>query len=110
MTYPSDFYALPRPDVKAVSVGTTVESLYTRREGQVIDFLIQNLSANSVYLLGDEDAPTTQGIKIVSGGSHSKDNWTGDILLVADGAASDVRVELMIHPSPWRSERVRGGL
>ena len=83
------------------SLGTTAQRLYTRREGQVLDYFIQNLSANNVYIVAYEDQPVAQAIKIVPGGNASKDNWTGDLIIVADGAGSDVRQMLQIHPPPW---------
>ena len=92
---------LPGTRIDSTSLGTTAQRLYTRREGQVIDYFIQNLSANVVYLIRDENQPVAQGIKIVAGGNASKDNWTGDLVIVADAATSDVRIMLQIHPPPW---------
>ena len=51
--------------------------------------LIQNLSANDIYI-GDSTVTTATGIKIVAGGDATF-NTQGDLWAVATGANSDVR-------------------
>jgi len=75
---------------KALSVGTTSTLALRQVQGFKVDFVVQNLSANNVYL-SDIETDTATGIKIIAGGFVSKDNWEGDIFLIADGATSDVR-------------------
>ena len=100
---------LPGIVINVQSIGTTASSLYTRREGMVLDFMVQNLSANNLYILNEASQPVAQGIQITAGNYCSKDNWTGDLIVVADGAASDARVMLMIHPPPWSKPSISGG-
>lgn len=76
---------------KLLSVGTTVQLALRATNHYETDFVIQNLSANNLYLGDIEDVATTNGIKILAGGFISKDKWHGDIWLIADGATSDVR-------------------
>jgi len=102
-----DGLALPGPKIDAISVYNVVAStLYSVRVGSVCDWSLQNLSANNVYILGYVNQPVAKALKIVAGGNASKDNWTGDLILIADGAASDVRYMLQIHPLPWPGVRM----
>lgn len=56
-----------------------------------MDWIVQNLSANNVYFLNVDTESTSTGIKIIPNGNLAKDGWLGDLILIADGAASDVR-------------------
>ena len=106
-----DGLPLPGTFIDAKSLGTTAEAIYSRREGQVIDYFIQNLSANTVYILRDANQDTSKGVKVVAGGNASKDNWTGDLIIVATAAASDVRYMIQTHPPPWQPHiQPRSGL
>jgi hypothetical protein len=105
-----DGLALPGPKIDAVSVdNVTASILYSVRAGSVCDWALQNLSGNNVYILQYVNQPVAKALKVVSGGNSSKDNWTGDLILIADGAASDVRYMLQIHPQPWPGSRMISG-
>lgn len=80
----------------AYSIGTTATKVYSRTDGYVIDFIVQNLSANNVYFLMNVNDDVTQGLKIVPNASLSKDGWIYDLILIADGGTSDVRVIVQV--------------
>jgi hypothetical protein len=56
------------------------------------DIMIQNLSANNVYVTSDRTQGTADGLKIAPAGNYTNDRRFSSVWLVADGALSDVRV------------------
>jgi len=58
---------------------------------------VQNLSANKIYFLTSTSEGTSHGIEISPNEAFAKDNWRYDIILVADGANSDVRIITQTH-------------
>lgn len=75
------------------SIGTTSECVANAKDGHLIDILVQNLSANNVYVGDSPDVTTLTGIKLVATtGSWSNDKRKSSVYLIADGASSDVRV------------------
>jgi hypothetical protein len=79
---------------KPLSVGTTSVLAYSVPVGMKAKITIQNLSANNVYLLEGERELITQGFRLVSGAHAEDDTATGEIWLLADGLASDVRFQI----------------
>jgi hypothetical protein len=78
-----------------LTVGTSPYPLFVQPAGQMAyDFIIQNLSASDIYLLEEatQDSSGAEGIRIVAGGSISKDNWQRNIWLIGTGNNLDVRV------------------
>jgi hypothetical protein len=82
----------PTPFIGAVSVGITPVKVWERQSGLVVDLLLQNLSVNNLYILTSMNQPTTDATVVPPFENASKDGWAGDIILVADGPASDIRV------------------
>ena len=87
-----------RLPTKNVSVGTTAINIYKSTVGYAIDFLLQNLSANNIYFGDNSNLTTVNGTKIIAGGYLSKDNWLGDLWVIADGASSDARLVYQTKP------------
>lgn len=87
---------------KNVVIGTTIQLVVGCAPDQVIDILIQNLSANNVYV-GDDDVSSSNGMKIIATtGSYSNDKRKSPVFLVADGASSDVRLCFEIYKEGTR--------
>jgi len=74
-----------------INVGTTAVVVVPRVEGYLLDFLVQNVSANNVYLVESTSESTATGIKIVPSDFLNGEDWDKDIILIADGDSSDVR-------------------
>jgi len=87
-----------------VSIGTTAQKVAAvRHDDQVLDILVQNNSANNLYLGDDASVSTTSGTKIApSGGLWANDKRRSDVFLIADGSPSDVRVTLEIYKGGTR--------
>jgi hypothetical protein len=92
---------LPGPTINAYSLGTAAVKLYAMRADRVIDFFIENLSANTVTLLQYENQPAAQGIQVAANANISDEDWTGDLIVVASGLASDIRYSIKIHGYGW---------
>jgi len=73
------------------SIGLTPTLLIRVPEGYEVDFIIQNLSANNLYLNQSKSEGTAHGIEIATSTSLAKDHYPKDVWVVADGASSDVR-------------------
>lgn len=74
-----------------ISLGTTATKIIDVPIGFKVSFVIQNLSANNVYLLDSSSGGTANSIQIASSVSLSVDDFDKDVWVVADGASSDVR-------------------
>lgn len=76
------------------SVGTTNLFCYAVPLGKTASVTIQNLSANNVYIVDDNNQPLASGIKLLAGAVATNDSFRGQLWLVADGATSDVRLDI----------------
>jgi len=92
----------------SVTVGTTpipVCRLDQKNAYEYMDVIIQNLSANNVYVGSDQALSTASGLKLVATtGVFTNDKRQEEIWLVADGAGSDVRVNYVIYS---QSDRIK---
>jgi len=78
--------------IQNISVGTTTLLIVKRVTGKLCDFFLQNLSGNNVYLVNSSHAIVGNGIKIVPNDTYGDDQSDEELYLIADGAASDVRL------------------
>lgn len=78
----------------ARSIGLTAQHIASPKEGELLDILVQNLSANNVYVGSDSSVTTSNGVKLVPNGTYANDHEAEPIWLIADGAASDVRIKV----------------
>ena len=76
----------------AYTIGATSKLVATINNKPLLDIIVQNLSANNVYVGSDERVETTTGIKIVPNGYWANDRRAEPVYLVADAAGSDVRI------------------
>lgn len=79
----------------ARSIGVTPEMICGNLEGpnEWFDVIVQNLSANNVCVLSDGSGDMASGLKIIANGNYTNDHRGEAVWLIADGAASDVRIE-----------------
>jgi hypothetical protein len=79
---------------QAIIVGITPVPVAIGLEGpdEWIDIIVQNLSANNVYVISSGEGTVADGLRIVANGNHTNDHRGESVWLIADGAASDVRV------------------
>ena len=80
----------------AVSIGIVPSKIYSATTGFNVDFIVQNLSGNNLYLIEEISQALADGIKIIPNDYISKDNWDKDIILVADGVTSDTRYLIQV--------------
>jgi hypothetical protein len=80
--------AIPNPVIHAAQIGTAATVLYDK-------------SANTLYVLSSIDQPIADGIQVVTGGDVADDDWSGDLIVRADVAASAIRYEYKVHGSKW---------
>ena len=59
----------------------------------LIDIIIQNLSANNIYIGSDQTVTDVTGILIAPNGTWVNDKRAEPIWLIASGAGSDVRIQ-----------------
>ena len=76
------------------SIGTTSVQIYSPKPNEVADILIQNLSANNVYVGNSKGVLAADGNKLVPTGIYENDHQIEPIHLIADAASSDVRISL----------------
>lgn len=79
---------------QAIRVGLEPVLFYRKDPARVviIDFVIQNFSANHIYFGDSVGVSIGGGLVIEPNGVFDKDGWQNDIYLVSDVADSDVRV------------------
>lgn len=81
-----------------IIVGISAVFVAKPAHGFLLNILVQNLSANSLYLGKDASVTIDSGIKITaSGGVWSDDKRADAVYLIADGADSDVRVQYEVY-------------
>lgn len=83
--------------IKKETIGTTAVQVAVAINGMLCDILIQNLSANNVYVTSDISQGVGEGLKIVANGTYADDQCNEDLFLIADGAASDVRIKRLYY-------------
>lgn len=89
-----------------VSVGTTAIKIAEWKPEAISDVIVQNLDTDNVFVDTKQDSVSGEGIKlfgtgVVTSGASYSDHWNdGDIWLVSDAAASDVRVLVRYRPRP----------
>jgi len=79
------------------SIGTTSVQIYSPKTDEVADILIQNLSANNVYKGNSKGVLASNGTKLVPTGIYQDDHVIEPIHLIADAAASDVRIDITVR-------------
>ena len=77
----------------AESVGTTV-AVKIPANPKRLSLLIQNLSANVLYVMTSGNLDVTKGIQVLD--SYETENQ-GELYLLASGAASDTRLEEVVQ-------------
>lgn len=76
----------------AVSVGASAVSVASARLARN-GLVIQNAHAsNTLYLGADSNVTTSNGLKVVAGGSCEFPDYQGAVYGIASGASTDVRV------------------
>ncbi len=60
---------------------------------EFLDIIIQNLSANVVYVGSDNTVATDTGISVAANATHVDDSRGEPVWLIASGANSDVRIQ-----------------
>lgn len=84
---------------KVLSIGTTATLALQKSEGYIVDFILENLSANNVYFGDHGEITAANATRIIPSANLTKDNWAESIYLIADGALSDVRLTYQIKPA-----------
>jgi len=84
------------------SIGTTSEAIVIPGKDELVDILIQNLSVNNIYVGAAQEVTTSTGIKIAPNAQYSNDKRGEQVYLIADGAASDVRIHYELYKAGSR--------
>jgi len=83
-------------------VGLASDPIVSPREGYLVDALIQNLSANNVYVGSSQEVTAANGIQIPANGDWPIERRSEPIWLIAAGAASDVRIFYELYKAGTR--------
>jgi hypothetical protein len=80
--------------INNIVVGTTPAiRVCQMKEDQYVDLVIQNLSGNNIYVGETDSVSVASGIKVPANSQYSDDKVETNLYVIADGAASDVRVD-----------------
>lgn len=72
------------------------------KQDELLDILIQNHSANSIYWGHNPDVSIVNGVEIVAGAVYANDKCGKPMYVIAAAADSDVRVEYEIFKAGTR--------
>lgn len=81
-----------------ITIGITAREIVSPTAFQpLIDIIVQNLSANDVYVGEDASVNSSTGIKISPNGNWPNDKRAAPVWLIASGADSDVRIHYSLY-------------
>ncbi len=89
----------------ARSIEVTSNLIADVHEGELLDVIVQNLSANNIYVGSDQNVTIASGIRIVANGYWANDQRAEPVWLISDGAGSDARVTYVAYRKGERSRR-----
>lgn len=84
-------------------INLTAEPIWTTgSSNELVDILIQNLSANNIYVGSGQNVDVTTGLKIITNGVYTNDKRKDPIWCISDVAGSDIRVVMEVYKAGSR--------